>query len=127
MATATAVSKKEWSVDGPNEVHHGEKSSEFRQHIGRVSRHSSVYFSGRVFAVTAGYFFKVYLTRELGAEALGTYALGLTLIGTLGIFNEFGLSRSATRFVSAYQATARFDLLRGLLFRSVFVLLFSNF
>jgi O-antigen/teichoic acid export membrane protein len=101
-------------------------TAQFRQHIGQVSRQSSVYFGGRIFALTAGYFFKVYLARKLGAEALGTYALGLTIIGSLGIFNAFGLSRSATRFVSAYRATERFDLLRGLLVRSILMLFVSN-
>jgi O-antigen/teichoic acid export membrane protein len=126
MAGATAVQKNEWSGDEVAEARPAPKSVEFRQHIGDVSRHSSVYFAGRIFAVTAGYFFKVYLTRELGAEALGTYALGLTLIGALGIFDSFGISRSATRFVSAYQATGQFELLRGFLFRSIFVLVLSN-
>jgi len=102
------------------------RSTDFRQHIGRVSRHSSVYFSGRMFALAAGYFFKIYLTRELGAEALGTYALGLTIIGSLGIFNAFGLSRSATRFVSAYRATGQYELLRGLLVRCVLMLVLTN-
>ena len=101
-------------------------STDFRQHIGHVSRQSSVYFSGRMFALAAGYFFKIYLTRELGAEALGTYALGLTIIGSLGIFNAFGLSRSATRFVSAYRATEQYELLRGLLVRSILMLFFTN-
>ncbi|HEY1462100.1 MAG TPA: flippase [Terriglobales bacterium] len=126
MAGATAVAKTEWSSDEFIEDHRAAKSSEFRQHIGRVSQHSSVYFSGRIVAVIAGYFFKVYLTRELGAELLGTYALGLTMIGSLGIFNDFGLSRSATRFVSAYQATGQVELLRALLFRSFFALLLTN-
>jgi O-antigen/teichoic acid export membrane protein len=102
------------------------QSTDFRKHIGHVSRHSSVYFSGRMFALATGYFFKIYLTRELGAEALGTYALGLTIIGSLGIFNAFGLSRSATRFVSAYRATGQYELLRGLLVRSIFMLVFTN-
>ena len=34
-----------------------------------------------------GYVFKVYLARVLGAEALGIYALGMTLIAFLGVFN----------------------------------------
>lgn len=103
-----------------------ENSSKFQRHIGQVSRQSSAYFSGRIFTLAAGYFFKVYLARKLGADALGMYALGLTIIGSLGIFNAFGLSRSATKFVAAYCATGRFDLLRGLLIRSLLMLLFTN-
>lgn len=126
MVGATAVQKLEESTKGPLANPRVLESLKFQQHIFRVSRHSSVYFSGRMFTLAAGYFFKVYLTRELGAEALGTYALGLTIIGSLGIFNSFGISRSATRFVSAYRATGQYELLRGLLVRSVLLLLVSN-
>jgi O-antigen/teichoic acid export membrane protein len=126
MAGATAVQKLERNANEPIANPRVTESLKFQQHIFRVSRHSSVYFTGRMFALAAGYFFKVYLTRELGAEALGTYALGLTIIGSLGIFNSFGISRSATRFVSAYRATGQYELLQGLLVRSVLLLLVSN-
>jgi O-antigen/teichoic acid export membrane protein len=123
--TATIKVPEIGIIDAPADRRPSE-AAEFRQHIGRVSHHSSVYFSGRVFALITGYFFKVYLTRELGASALGTYALGLTIIGSLGVFNAFGLSRSATRFVSAYQSTGEFALLRGLLVRTLLMLLLTN-
>ncbi|HWF92543.1 MAG TPA: flippase [Terriglobales bacterium] len=125
MAGTAALKEPEQIVDEVSALR-VVQSADFRQHIGRISRHSSVYFSGRMFALAAGYFFKIYLTRELGAEALGTYALGLTIIGSLGIFNAFGLSRSATRFVSAYRATGQYGLLRGLLVRSILMLVLTN-
>ena len=66
------------------------------------------------------YLFKIYLARVLGAEALGIYALGMTIVGLLGIFNALGLPYSAVRFVAAYSATGKLDLLRGFLGRSIF-------
>jgi O-antigen/teichoic acid export membrane protein len=98
----------------------------FRQQMGHISRHSAVFFAGTVFTAATGYFFKIYLARVLGAEALGIYALGMTIIGLLGIFNALGLPYSAVRFVASYTATGRFDMLRGFLVRSIFLLLIFN-
>ena len=123
MAGLATIQKPEPIVDESTLDHRG---PEFRQQIGKVSRQSFVYFAGRIFAIAAGYFFKVYLARKLGAEALGDYALGLTIIGSLGIFNAFGLPRSATRFAAAYRATGQFEMLRGFLIRSILILLASN-
>ncbi len=98
----------------------------FRQQMGHISRHSAVFFAGTIFTAATGYLFKIYLARVLGAEALGIYALGMTIVGLLGIFNALGLPYSAVRFVASYTATARFDLLRGFLVRSIFLLLLFN-
>jgi O-antigen/teichoic acid export membrane protein len=98
----------------------------FRQQMGHISRHSAVFFAGTIFTAATGYLFKIYLARVLGAEALGIYALGMTIVGLLGVFNALGLPYSAVRFVASYSATARFDLLRGFLVRSIFLLLLFN-
>jgi O-antigen/teichoic acid export membrane protein len=98
----------------------------FRQQMGQVSRHSAVFFAGTIFTAGTAYLFKIYLARELGAEALGIYALGMTMVGFLGIFNALGLPWAAIRFVAAYNATGKMDLLRGFLLRSTAVLLAGN-
>jgi O-antigen/teichoic acid export membrane protein len=98
----------------------------FRQQMGHISRHSAVFFAGTIFTAAIGYLFKIYLAHVLGAEALGIYALGMTIVGLLGVFNALGLANSAVRFVAAYSATARFDLLRGFLVRSISLLLIFN-
>src|SRR5256885_2642870 len=99
---------------------------DFRHHMGRVSRQSAIFFAGTLFTAAAGYLFKVFLARVLGAEALGIYSLGMTIIGFLGIFNALGLPQSAVRFVSTYSATGEFALLRGFLVRALGWLTLSN-
>lgn len=84
--------------------------AEFRSRMGRISRQSFVCFAGTIFTAAVGYFFKVYLARTLGAEALGLYALGMTIIGFVGLFNSLGLPMAAARFVAAY--CARGDYLK---------------
>src|SRR5450755_1976436 len=98
----------------------------FRRQMGHISRQSTVFFAGTIFTAAIGYLFKIYLARVLGAEALGIYALGMTIIGFLGIFNALGLPQSAVRFVAAYCATGKIELLRGFLGRGILLLLISN-
>ena len=85
----------------------------FRSEMGQISRHSAVFFLGTLFTAAAGYFFKIYVARVLGAGALGVYALGMTLVGFFGLFNGLGLPQAAARFVAAYSATGQFDRLRA--------------
>lgn len=94
----------------------------FHGRMATISRQSAVYFAGTILTTAAGFFFKIFLARKLGAEALGIYALGMTIVGLLGLFNAFGLPTAATRFVAAYSARGQFALL-GTFLRSSLALL----
>lgn len=111
--TAIASSKS------PSSTSH---EAQFRSQMGQISRHSAVFFSGTLFTAVAGYFFKIYVARMLGAEALGIYALGMTIVGFFGLFNGLGLPQAAVRFVAAYSATRQYARLHAFL-RHAFVLL----
>jgi O-antigen/teichoic acid export membrane protein len=102
------------------------ESDLFRQHMGKISRQSSVFFAGTIFTAGAGYLFKIYLARTLGAEALGTYALGMTIVGFLGIFNALGLPHAAVRYVSVYSATGKTEMLRSFLRNAALLLSAGN-
>ena len=90
-------------------------ANEFHRRIGSISRQSSVYFVGTLLTAVAGCFFKIYLARRLGAEALGLYALGMSIVGFLGLFNAVGLPTAAARFVAEYSARGEFARLGGFL------------
>ena len=103
-----------------------EAAPQFRQHMGRISRHSTIFFAGTIFTAAAGYSFKIYLARYLGAEALGIYALGMTIVGFLSLFGALGIPQSVVRFVATYMATGRMDQLRGFILWGALFLLFLN-
>ena len=88
-------------------------AGEFHRRIGQVSRQSGAYFAGTLFTAAAGCFFKIYLARKLGAEALGLYALGMSLVAFLGLFNAVGLPTAAARFVAEYSARREYARLGG--------------
>ena len=79
--------------------------------VKKIVGQSAVYFLGTVISVIVGFFFKVYLSRVLGADALGIYSLGITTIGVLGIFLSFGYGNGLVRFVSKYKATQNYNTL----------------
>ncbi len=101
-------------------------TQQFRSQVGHISKQSGVFFAGTIFTVGFGYVFKVYLARILGAESLGIYALGTTLIGFIGLFNTLGLPGSALRFVATYHAAGKFKQLHALLWRGAGLLLAAN-
>jgi O-antigen/teichoic acid export membrane protein len=98
----------------------------FRSEMGQISRHSAVFFAGTLFTAGAGYLFKIYLARVLGAEALGIFALGTTIVGFFGLVNGLGLPQAAVRFVAAYSATEQWQRLHGFLRRAFGLLAIGN-
>src|SRR5579864_9118788 len=102
------------------------ESAEFHRRMGSISRQSAVYFAGTIVTAAAGYFFKIYLARVLGAEALGLYALGMSIVGFVGLFNAIGLPAAATRFVAEYQSRGEFSQLGAFLRRSLTVLFMGS-
>jgi O-antigen/teichoic acid export membrane protein len=100
--------------------------SEFRSYVKNISHQSSVFLLGTLFSTAAGYFFKIYLARVLGADALGIYALGMTVVGFAGILAAAGLPQTASRFVAVYSATAETRKLGRFLWSALSLLLASN-
>lgn len=101
-------------------------TQQFRSQVGHISRHSGIFFAGTIFTAGLGYVFKVYLARVLGAKDLGLYALGMTLVSFIGIFNTLGLPQSAVRYVAAYKASGKVKELHSLLWRGSALLLGAN-
>ena len=102
------------------------ETQQFQTQMGHISRHSAVYFAGMIFRIGAGYLFKVYLARTLGPEPLGIYALGMTIIGFLGVFNGLGLPQAAVRFVARYTAAGKIEQLRQFLISATGLILVAN-
>jgi O-antigen/teichoic acid export membrane protein len=92
---------------------------EFRRNLGHISRQSAVFFVGTLSTMAAGYLVKIYVARVLGAEQLGLYALGMTLVSFTQLVGLLGVPSTAARYVAVYNRTGRIDELRGFLTRSV--------
>lgn len=102
------------------------QTQQFRSQVGHISRQSGVFFLGTIFTAVFGYAFKIYLARVLGADSLGIYALGMTVVGLVGIAGGLGLTWSASKFPAVYGSTGRIGDLRSFLLWSVFILVSVN-
>lgn len=100
--------------------------SGFGHHIKQISHQSSVFLIGTLFSTAAGYFFKIYVARVLGAEMLGVYALGMTAVTLAGVVAAMGLPQSAARFVAVYATIGEPRKLGRFLWSSTATLLVSN-
>jgi len=98
----------------------------FKSEIATISRQSGIVFAGTIFTAALGYVFKVYLARVLGAENLGLYALGMTMVSFIGMINTLGLPDSAVRFVALYNVSKRIQALQAFLWNGSWVLLAAN-
>jgi O-antigen/teichoic acid export membrane protein len=92
---------------------------EFRRNLGQISRQSAVFLVGTLFTMGASSLVKIYVARVLGAEQLGLYALGMTLVSLTQLVGVLGLPATAARYVAVYNGTGKMDELRGFLTRSV--------
>lgn len=110
----------------PEDFQDAQETQKFQTQMGFISRHSAVFFVGTVFRIGAGYLFKVYLTRMLGPEPLGIYALGMTIVGFLGVFNTFGLPQAAVRFVAHYTSSKKTEQLRQFVVSATGIILVAN-
>lgn len=104
---------------------HGSKTtaSEFQRYSGKVSRQSSVFLVGTVWNVVCSYLFKVYVSRVLGASAIGLYALGQSVVQILSTFSSLGLPKTLARWVAVYQGTGQEEKIRGLMAKAMAVVL----
>jgi len=69
-----------------------------------IAGQSFIYLLGTIFTVFVGFFFKIYIARHLGAEGLGIYSLGVSLVTIASVFMTLGLGNGLVRFVSKYSA-----------------------
>ena len=137
MGVACAASKQKFMTAPLNEAaalpptasseaEQGALGAEFSRNLGQISRQSAVFFLGTLFTMGAGYLVKVYVARVLGAEQLGIYALGMTMVSFVQMAGMLGLQGTAPRFVAVYNATGKYDELRGFLTRSTSAIVFLN-
>jgi len=120
------LSTPDTALEAPQPSPLPSQEAQFRSEMGQVSRHSAVFFLGTLFTAAAGYLFKIYVARVLGAGALGVYALGMTVVSFFGLFNGLGLPQTAVRFVAAYSATQQYERLHAFFRHAIGLLAAAN-
>ena len=92
-----------------------------QQYLKQIIRQSGIYFLGMVFTTVVGFFFKVYIARQLGASALGIYAMGLSIVAIVSGLSHVGLGSAGVRFISQYRTQKQWHFLRAYLQRTTLI------
>ena len=83
----------------------GAIQGEQRQYLSKVTKEAGFAFAGKVFGLLFGFAVQAVFARLLGADILGVFVLGWTVIFGVTIITTLGFEYSLVRFISKYQAT----------------------
>ena len=76
-------------------------------------------FGGNVLLIIGGYGFKIYLARSVGAEGLGLFALGESLISFVLVFVVWEMQQAAYRFIPEFVSHQQWGRLRRFVWASL--------
>ncbi len=80
----------------------------------RLGQTSVVLFLSKIVASVLGFAATVYIARLLGADALGTYSLALTVVSWLGILGTMGITSAIKKRVSEQEEPAAYAAAGGI-------------
>ena len=80
---------------------------EQKQYLSKVTREAGFAFTGKVFGLLFGFIAQAIFARLLGADMLGVFVLGWTVVSGITILTTLGFEQSFVRFISKYHASGR--------------------
>lgn len=88
---------------------------------GSILAQSGFTVVGIGFTTVVGFFFKIYVARELGAEVLGIYTICMSIITVISGLSPLGLGKASVKYISLYEANGNDYFLASLIYRSIIV------
>jgi len=89
----------------------------------RLGQTSVIHFGSKIFSSALGFVATIYIARLLGADALGIYSLGLTVVSWLGIVGNMGVSGAIRKRVSEDEEPGAYALAGVIVMSALFVVL----
>lgn len=96
------------------------KSSDI--HSRELFRGSSIAFVYKVLGMSVGYIFTLLVTRNLGAEVMGIFALSITILTVFSVAGRFGMDTALLKFVAEYNSGNRMGLVKEIYIKSIKIL-----
>lgn len=88
--------------------------------LGSIFRQSSVLFFSNMLLLAGGYFFKIFLARTIGADGLGLYALGDSLVAFFLLASTLQLEQGVFRFAGMFRVRNELGRLQRLVWAAIF-------
>ena len=85
----------------------GSIQGEQKQYLATVSKEAGFAFVGKVFGLLFGFVAQAVFARLLGADLLGVFVLGWTVVFGITILTTLGFEFSFVRFISKYHSSGR--------------------
>ena len=85
----------------------GSIQDEQKQYLSKVTKEAGFAFTGKVFGLLFGFVAQAIFARLLGADILGVFVLGWTIVFGITILTTLGFEHSLVRFMSKYYSSGR--------------------
>jgi O-antigen/teichoic acid export membrane protein len=86
---------------------------EYLSDLSKITKGAGINLGGMIVGKGLLFFYTIFLAKVLGANDLGLYFLGITIVGFLAISSNLGLNISVTRFVAIYSSRNDLKRLKG--------------
>ena len=80
---------------------------EQKQYLSQVTKEAGFAFTGKVFGLLFGFVAQAIFARLLGADILGVFVLGWTVVFGITILTTIGFEYSLVRYISKYHSSGR--------------------
>jgi len=94
--------------------------------ISTIAGQTGISLTGGVVESGLKYAYNVIIARNIGAELLGIYFLGLTVINFAGVFSRLGLDNGVLHFVALYKGTDDSQRVKGIIFLALKITLMAS-
>lgn len=84
------------------------------KHFAELIKGSGVAFILRIVGIAAGYLFTLLVTRSLGAEAWGNFALSLVVLQMASVIGRLGMDTALLRFTAEYMSSGKIANLKAI-------------
>jgi len=88
-------------------------------HLKELLKGSSIAFAFRITGMLTGYMFTLLISRNLGAGAVGIFALSLTVLTVFSVVGRLGFDTALLRFVAEYSSQDRWDLVKEVYLKAI--------
>ena len=85
----------------------GSIQGEQRQYLSQVTKEAGFAFTGKVLGLLLGFVAQAVFARLLGADVVGVFVLGWTIVFGITILTTLGFEHSLVRFMSKYHSSGR--------------------
>jgi O-antigen/teichoic acid export membrane protein len=103
-----------------------ESNQNFDNLTKQIAKGGGVTFLGRIVGRSIGVVITIILSRNLGADILGLYVLGLGILNITTIFSRLGLSMGSIRFISMYHGKGDEEKIKGIILQSLSISFFAG-